>query len=247
MDNLTTINAISNQIPIKSKSVLLIEDQNHRFSSFRSYLESEHYLVFQHYHTDHLMQATLEVQPDIVVINISDSGMSAANHCKVLRKEFKGPIVVLTTNANEYEQVSSFNAGVDDFLIKPISPNILKVRLDALFRRQPIAQEQAKNYKVQVGDITLYPMTQKCQVENKGIHLSAFEFKLLNLLLTNVGKIMSRDSIYNQLLGREYNGEERTVDVRVSKLRDKLSNLGAKKAKIETVWGRGYIINEVAA
>lgn len=245
MENLTALKIISPQIPVKTKSVLLVEDHLHRMSSFSPYLESEHYLVFQRYHNDNIIGAILETQPDIIVINISDSDMSASEHCKAFREKFAGPIVVLTTNANEHEQIASFNAGVDDFLVKPISPRILKVRLDALFRRQPISQAEPKNLKVQVGDITLYPMTQKCQVNGKGMHLSAFEFKLLNLLLTNVGKIMSRDLIYNHLLGREYNGEERTVDVRVSKLRDKLTNLGARKAKIETVWGRGYIINEV--
>jgi two-component system OmpR family response regulator len=84
-------------------------------------------------------------------------------------------------------------------------------------------------------------------VKDKRVNLSFFEFKLLALLLRNAGRVMTRDSIYHLLLGREYNGTERTVDVRISKLRDKLMTEGMAQTKIETVWGKGYILNEIAA
>jgi two-component system OmpR family response regulator/two-component system response regulator RstA len=249
MKNSTSISKISTQrktsFSTLEKSILLIEDKAHRFSSFKSYLESENFMVKQSFYDKNLITAVVNNQPDIVVINIPVISLNATDISESIRAVFRGPIIVLTVNDSEQEQISAFKAGVDDYLIYPITPSILKVRLNALLRRQPNQNSENDKAKIQVGDITLYPQTQECQVKNKGVRLSTFEFKLLGLLLTNVGKIMSRDSIYTRLLGREYNGEERTVDVRVSKLRDKLSNLGVEQAKIETVWGRGYILNEV--
>ncbi len=84
-------------------------------------------------------------------------------------------------------------------------------------------------------------------MQGKGIRLSSFEFQLLALLLRNVGRVMTRDSIYNLLLGREYKGSERTVDVWISHLREKLISEGMQQTIIETVWGKGYILNEIAA
>ena len=227
------------------KSVLLIENHTPKKTSFKSYLKSENFMVIKAMVNQNLITEVVNNQPDIVVINMPFLALNAADISRSIRKVFQGPILVLATDNNEQAQIEAFKAGVDDYLIQPVTPSILKVRLDALYRRQPTQSKVDNKSKIQVGDITLYPHTQQCHVKNQGVHLSTFEFKLLGLLLTNVGKIMSRDSIYMRLLGREYNGEERTVDVRMSKLRDKLSSLGVEETKIETVWGRGYILNEV--
>ena len=152
---------------------------------------------------------------------------------------------MLTARDQDDEQVAAFDFGADDCLSKPVSPKILKVRVDALLRRQAMHAKRHEECVIKVGDISLYPQSYK--VKGKGIRLSSFEFRLLSLLLSNAGKVMTRDQIYHILLGRHYNGVERTVDVRVSRLRGKLSVTGAKRAQIETVWGKGYILNEVAA
>ncbi len=131
--------------------------------------------------------------------------------------------------------------------MKPVAPNVLKVRIQALFRRQPMQDNVQAPNVFQVGDVALYPQANKCHVQGKGIRLSSFEFQLLALLLRNVGRVMTRDSIYNLLLGREYNGSERTVDVRISHLRENLISEGMQQTIIETVWGKGYILNEIAA
>ena len=106
--------------------------------------------------------------------------------------------------------------------------------------------------KIIVGELELFPAEHKCHANGKAISLSNFEFEMLTLLMTNAGKVLTRDSIYTLLLGREFNGSERSVDVRISRLRDKLVKNGVVQAKIKTVWGKGYVIysdsaNEEAA
>ncbi|MCJ8320458.1 MAG: response regulator transcription factor [Colwellia sp.] len=243
MNNLTT----KKQLPTSASSVLIIEGENLHFNSNKPFLERQGFEVFQAFDEDKAKDIINKNRPDILVVDVTLPEKNVVNLYQRLRAEFKGPIIVLTNNPTEKLQVEAFGVGIDDYLIKPVSTAILQVRIESLIRRakQPLNNDLVN--KVQVGDIILFPLAQKCEVNNKGVHLSTFEFRLLGLLLANVGKIMSRDSIYKTLLGREYNGEERTVDVRVSKLRDKLANVGLEHAKIETVWGKGYILNEIAA
>jgi len=151
--------------------------------------------------------------------------------------------VLLTSQNSEQEQITAFNLGIDEYLVKPISENILNVRVDALLRRSIKAAAEDDRSHVQVGNLDLFPYSFKCQLAGKDIPLTQFEFKLLKLLADNVGKIMNRGFIYTELLGREYNGCERTVDVRVSQLRDKLTQKGEQQVRIETVWGQGYMLS----
>lgn len=237
MNNINTVKNVN--------SVLIIESDKLYVSSFKSHLVNEGYHVDKVALLAQAKGVIFHNPPDLVIVDHNLSDQKQINELHLLRAMFKGPIMVVTTNTSEQVQINCFNAGADDYLIKPFSFNILNVRVSALLRRKNTSFNGDDVSKIEVGDITLYPLSQKCQVKDKGVHLSTFEFRLLGLLLSNAGKIMSRDSIYNLLLGRDYNGAERTVDVRVSKLRDKLASIGVEHAKIETVWGQGYILNEI--
>ena len=243
MNNLMT----NEQLPISARTVLIIEGENLHFSSKKSFLQDSGYKVLQAFDETSALLIIQEEKPDILLVDVTLPEKSVINLYQTLRAEYKGPILVLTNDPIEKLQVEALDVGIDDYLIKPVSSAILRARFEALLRRVKEPFYQGVPNKVQVGGITLFPLAQKCEVNNQGVHLSTFEFRLLGLLLANVGQIMSRDSIYRTLLGREYNGEERTVDVRVSKLRDKLAGVGLAHAKIETVWGKGYILNEIAA
>ncbi len=237
----------SEHLPKGESTVLIIEGENHHISSYKSFFENSGYKVNQAFDEDNAKKQINESRPDLIVLDITLPEQNMLNVCQTLIKLFNGPIMMLTNNYSEQLQVDAFGVGIDDYLIKPISTDILKARVDSLIRRAKAPFQQSLPTKLQVGDITIFPLAQKCEVNHKGVHLSTFEFRLLGLLLANVGQIMSRDSIYKTLLGREYNGAERTVDVRVSKLRDKLASVGLEQTRIETVWGKGYILTELAA
>jgi len=235
------------QLPKGESTVLIIEGENHHISSYKPFFENAGYKVEQAFDENNAKKLINKSKPNLIVIDVTLPEKSMLNVCQLIRTLFNGPIMMLTNNYNEQLQVDAFGVGIDDYLIKPISTAILKARIESLIKRARAPFQQSLPVKLQVGDITLFPLAQKCEVNHKGVHLSTFEFRLLGLLLANVGQIMSRDSIYKTLLGREYNGEERTVDVRVSKLRDKLASVGLEQTRIETVWGKGYILTELAA
>lgn len=233
--------------PVKNLyTILLIEDDRMVSALIKSSFEKFGYTVHQTFKGDHAQNAMSKYQPDIIILDICLPGVNGFNLCHTIRETFKGPLIVMTTRDSEQDQITALGLGVDDYLIKPISFNLLKARVEAVARRLPQLDKVQPPQKVEVGDIALYPQAQTCKVNGQAIRLSGFEFQLLLLLLSNVGKVLTRDQIYNLLLGREYNGIERTIDVRISTLRDKLASKGMEKTQIETVWGKGYILNTVA-
>ena len=135
--------------------------------------------------------------------------------------------------------------GADDYLLKPIDSRILMKRIEMLFRRQIKNTGHIELASMTVGDLCLQPQSQKCFIDGKGVKLTTFEFNLLKSLVEHQGNILSRDELYNTLLRRAYNGVERTLDVRMSQLREKLTKGGMKNHQIETVWGQGYMLSQI--
>jgi len=228
------------------KKILLIEDDLMVSNLLKSFLEKSNFIVEQVFRGDLAKEAVIEHQPDLVILDITLPELNGFDVCHSLREIYHEPIIVLTAREAEEDQISAFNLGADDFISKPVSPRILKARLEAMLRRKP--SNTTRPLQVfKLGNIALYPQANKCEINGNSIRLSSFEFQLLALLTRNAGRVMTRDAIYDVLLNRQYNGVERTVDVRISKLRDKLLNEGMTHVRIETVWGKGYILNEVAA
>jgi DNA-binding response OmpR family regulator len=231
----------------KVSTILLIEDDRMVSTLIKSYLEKSGFVVHQAFRGDFALEAVAKHQPDLVILDIGLPGIDGFQVCHQVREVYDGPITILSGLERDREQITAFQLGADDYIVKPVAPGVLKVRIEALLRRQPLQDNLRSPSIFCVGDITLFPQANKCEVKEKRVNLSSFEFQLLALLLRNAGRVMTRDAIYKLLLGREYNGAERTVDVRISKLRDKLMAEGMVKTKIETVWGKGYILNEVVA
>jgi DNA-binding response OmpR family regulator len=226
-------------------TILIVEDDKMVSSLMKAHLEKSGFIVEQVFRGDLACRTQIKVQPDLIILDVGLPGKDGFHVCHELRKTFKGPILFLTARDSDAEQITAFNIGADDYLIKPVNPNLLKVRIEALLRRQPKQTYNQKVASIHVGEISLTPSEQKCEVNGRMISLSSFEFELLTLLMTNVSKVLTRDSIYTLLLGREYDGSERSVDVRVSRLRDKLIKEGVTQAQIKTVWGKGYVIYDV--
>ncbi|WP_114327700.1 response regulator transcription factor [Candidatus Colwellia aromaticivorans] len=220
---------------VKGRSILLIGSDLQ--------LSGSGYQVQQKKRHDSIEKSIARNQPEMVVLDIGFSDISKLDLIATIRSIFTGPLILLTSRDSEQEQIKAFNLGVDEYLVKPISNNIFDVRVSALFKRYVKSQSIVQQDQIQLGDIILFLFSFKCQVNGQSITLTQFEFKLLHLLVSNEGKIMSRDFIYKILLGREYNGVERTVDVRMSQLRDKITHQGQQRIRIETVWGQGYMLN----
>ncbi|TKB47524.1 response regulator transcription factor [Thalassotalea mangrovi] len=224
-------------------TIMLVEDDQVFSSLMKTYLEKSSYVVEQVFRGDQAYRTQIKTQPDLIILDIGLPGKDGYKVCHELRSTYKGPILFLTSHASEAEHLAAFNVGADDYLVKPASPQVVLAHVDALLRRYKEQVGSGKRQTLEVGEITLTPAEQKCAINGSEVTLSNFEFELLTLLMYNVGKVITRDNIYKLLLGREYDGSERSVDVRVSRLRDKLVSQGAENAHIKTIWGKGYLLS----
>jgi len=226
---------------INENKVLLIENGSYLFN-----LVNKNLLGFELVNsnvTPYFKDLILEASPQMIIMDLDAIETSRLATIKELRSVYSGPLIVLTVKSDEEEQLQAFRLGIDDYVQKPISSTIFTAKINALTRRIQDSFISDDLVPLTIGALTIQPKSQQCLVNNNRVKLSGFEFNLLKLLMQNVGNILSRDMIYSRLLGREYNGVERTVDVRMSQLREKLSMKGLRNLNIETVWGQGYMLN----
>jgi len=230
---------------LEKRLILIIGTDRLVSDMFQQQLHSYGYQVKQKHGDESLLTSISNSKPDLVLLDIGFSHLSMLSIISQIKSIFSGPLVLMTSRDSEQEQITAFNLGVDEYLVKPISENILNVRISGILRRTLKQKASNEQTPIQVGNLSLFPYSFKCQLGGERISLTQLEFKLLRLLADNVGEIISRDLIYTSLLGREYNGSERTIDVRISQLRDKLTKKSKQQVRIETVWGQGYMLSLV--
>jgi len=238
----------NNDKQLKQK-LLLIESDNYLSKVF---LVSDNQLGYQtttirtaEVLSQELKNHLVENQPNMIVLDIGFAEKVQFLIIRDLRAIFDGLLVIVSNMNDEQEQIDAFKLGVDDYLPKPIDNRILIMRIEALFRRQTNKVNQMELASLTMGDVCLQPKSQRCFVNGDMVKLTTFEFNLLKFLIEYQGKVLSRDNIYNTLLKRSYNGVERTLDVRISQLREKLTLGGMKNNQIETVWGQGYMLHNI--
>ena len=153
--------------------------------------------------------------------------------CREIRRESTVPIMMLTAKGEEIDQLFAYDLGVDEYITKPFSPKILVAKIKALLRRVQAEEEQPQAAE----GVSIDRDARQVVIDGKNVDLSPTEYKLLNYLMTNAGKALSRRQILNKVWNYEYYGDLRTVDTHINRLRIKL---GDKGYVIKTVRGYGY-------
>lgn len=236
----------------KLQQKLLLVESDHYLS--QAFLVNDNHTSFQikKIRTEELVKQDLknylmENRPNMIVFDLGEADNKQLSLLQDISSIFEGLLVVVSGKTGEQEELESLKLGADDYLLKPIDSRILMLRIEGLFRRQSHKVEQVDIASLTMGDVCLKPKSQKCFINGEGVKLTTFEFNLLKSLVEHQGNILSRDELYSTLLRRTYNGVERTLDVRMSQLREKLTVAGMKDNQIETVWGQGYMFNHISA
>ncbi|WP_057830487.1 response regulator transcription factor [Colwellia sp. TT2012] len=241
----------TNQNKQSSQQLLLIENEHYLSKAFAIQGTNLGYQTINvstgEVLSKELKSHLVDSRPNMIVLDIGFSDSIQLLVIGDIRVLFDGLLVVVSNKNSEQEQIDAFTLGADDYLIKPMNSRVLMVRIAALFRRKNTKTNQVALASLTLGDVCLQPKSQKCFIKGAVVKLTTFEFNLLKVLLEHQGKILSRDQLYNTLLRRVYNGVERTLDVRMSQLREKLTLAGMKKNQIETVWGQGYMFNNISS
>ncbi len=224
-------------------SILVIEDEEPIQILLRYNLESEGYRVRASGQGEDTMFLIGEERPDLIVLDWMLPGISGIEVCKLVRANPGTrdiPIIMLTARSEETEKVRGLTTGADDYLVKPFSVPELLARIKTILRR---LNPDAVAEQLQAGDLVLDRRSKRVNRANRDVNLSPTEFRLLEQLMRNPGRVYSRAQLLDTVWGRDAFVDERTVDVHVGRLRKSLSR-GKEQDPIRTVRATGYSFDE---
>ncbi|MEI8624112.1 winged helix-turn-helix domain-containing protein [Pseudoalteromonas sp. B137] len=219
--------------------ILLVEDDLGLQQLTKDYLEHNGLEVEVLERGDEVFNYLENNTPDLMILDVMLLGKDGFSVCRQVRDKFTLPILMLTAKGEDFDQVLGLELGADDYVIKPAEPRVLLARINALLRRgQPIVKSSEE---LQFGDLVIDKTSRIVKLSDSEIVLTSHEFELLWLLASNAGEVLSREHVHQHMIGRQYDGLDRTVDVRVSRIRKKLGDNSDKPYRIKTVWGQGYL------
>jgi DNA-binding response OmpR family regulator len=168
-------------------------------------------------------------------------GADGVEVCRKVRKSFSNPIVMLTASDNEFAEIAALNLGADSYLTKPIKPQVLLAHIQATLRRSNLSPPTTLSGEtIEVQDISLNHTKREVRLSGEIIELTTGEYEVLYLLMLNAGKNVSRDELYLKVKGMEYDGVDRSIDLRISHLRKKLGDEEIPYRYLKTVRNKGY-------
>jgi len=223
-------------------NLLLVEDDTKLARVVRDYLEEYGYRVFVEKRGDLAAKRILEENPDAVILDVNLPGMDGFSVCRQVRGSYPGTILMLTARAGEMDEVLGLECGADDYLLKPVRPRALLARLKAHLRRH-VPVEQPTLPPLVVGGLTVDASRRRVELRGKVLELTSAEFDVLKLLAENAGTTLSRGDIYQAIHGMRYDGLDRSIDLRISRLRKKLGDDPTQPTRIKSVRGTGYLLS----
>lgn len=182
-------------------------------------------------------------EPELLILDIMLPGKDGLTLCREIRSRFAGPILFMTAKGDNFDQVIGLELGADDYIVKPVEPRLLLARIHALFRRvNPVKINSKDNNQdlLHFGQLTIDKKSRQTTLKGETIQLTSHEFDMLWLLAKNASKVVDRDTLYTEIIGREYDGVDRSADVRISRLRKKLQDDAKAPFRIKTIWGKGF-------
>lgn len=185
-----------------------------------------------------------EKKPDLIILDVMLPGIDGFDVVKAIRKFSSVPVLMLTARTEEFDRVLGLELGADDYLTKPFSTRELIARVKAILRRTSVEPSEEQTKLIKAGSLTIDEESHKVFVNDIEIQLTAKEYELLKLLVTNKGRVFSRDKLLEQLWGYDYFGDTRTVDVHIRHIREKLENHSGDPQCLKTVRGVGYKFEE---
>ena len=219
--------------------ILVVDDEKLLVKGLKFNLESEGWEVEAAYDGAEGVELARAGRFDIILLDLMMPKLDGLEACMRIREFSNVPIIMLTAKSEDMDKIIGFEYGADDYVTKPFNIVELKARIRALFRRS--TPEDAREGKLLTsGHITLDTERRMAEKDGEPVELTGREYELIELLMRNPGRIYSRENLLNIIWGYEYQGDIRTVDVHIHRLRDKLEINPAEPDCIMTKWGVGY-------
>ncbi|MEW9121710.1 MAG: response regulator transcription factor [Thermotaleaceae bacterium] len=220
-----------------AKKILVVEDDYNIYELITLYLKKEGYGVIGAQDGEKALSTFKEETPDLVILDIMLPKMDGWDVCRELKRISDIPIIMLTAKGETFDKVFGLKMGADDYMVKPFEPKELIARIDAVLRRyqkQALPQRQIVLPNLMI-DLDSYQI----KVNNEIMELPPKEMELLYFLVKNQNRVFTREQLIENIWGYDFEGDLRTIDVHIKRLREKLSPLEIQY-KIKTLWGVGY-------
>ncbi|HEY2301826.1 MAG TPA: response regulator transcription factor [Acidimicrobiales bacterium] len=222
-------------------TVLVVEDEESFIEALVVGLKREGFLVKVARDGAEAVDVFDAVRPDLVLLDVMLPRLSGIDVCRQLRSRSRVPIIMVTAKGGEIDTVVGLEVGADDYVTKPYRLRELVARMRAVLRRSPPRDDAPAGGDVlEVGDVRLDPERHEVSVRSVPVSLPLKEFELLELLLANAGRVLTRETLIDRVWGPHYVGDTKTLDVHVKRLRSKIEDDPSSPRRITTIRGLGY-------
>jgi two-component system, OmpR family, response regulator RegX3 len=225
----------------ETTTVLVVEDEDSFVDALTVGLQREGFRVQVARDGAEALELFDLVEPDLVLLDLMLPRISGVDVCRQLRAKSSVPIIMVTAKASEIDTVVGLEVGADDYVSKPYRLRELVARMRAALRRVPRDElPSASDEAFRVGDVLLDPDRHEVVVRGQEVTLPLKEFELLELLLANAGRVLTRETLIDRIWGVDYVGDTKTLDVHVKRLRAKVEDDPSSPSRIVTIRGLGY-------
>lgn len=218
-------------------TLLIVEDDERIGKLLMQFLRSEQFNVDWVVSGEAAVESIEKEPPDLLLLDLMLPKMDGVEVCTTIRPYFSNSILMLTAHDGDIQEVTALNAGVDDFLNKPVRTHVLLARINALLRRQ----HSRKPNQLSLNNLDIDRDKRTVECAGNEISLSDSEFELLWTLASQAGTVVKREELFLALRSKDYDGLDRSIDMRISKLRKKLAESAGKKEYIRTLRQLGYL------
>ncbi len=224
--------------------ILIVDDEKLLVKGIKFNFEQDGYTCEVAYDGEEAVRMAKDKSIDLIILDLMLPKVDGLSACQKIREFSNVPIIMLTAKSEDMDKILGLEYGADDYLTKPFNILELKARVKAIIRRVSQPESKSASKTVTIDGINLDYNFRRATFDGVAIELTAKEFDLLDLFLSNPGKVYSRESLLDIVWGYDYPGDIRTVDVHVRRLREKIEPNPAEPKYIHTKWGVGYYYTE---
>lgn len=229
-----------------AKKVLVVDDEKLIVKGIRFSLEQDGMEVDCAYDGQEALDKAMATPYDMILLDVMLPKMDGFEVCQRIREFSNMPIVMLTAKGDDMDKILGLEYGADDYITKPFNILEVKARIKAIMRRtMPQVVKEQKITEIKSGDFTINTENRRLFILDQEINVTSKEFDMLLLLVTNPGKVYSRDELLRAIWGEDYPGDARTVDVHIRRLREKIEPNASEPKYVHTKWGVGYYYQQV--
>ena len=222
------------------KRVLVVEDEASFAEGLSYVLSRENFEVSVAIDGREALTLFDQVQPDIVLLDLMLPGISGSEVCRRIRSKSSTPIIMLTARDAEVDKVVGLELGADDYVTKPFSSRELVARMRAVMRRGSSETDEDSSLVLEAGPVTIDTERHTISVRGEPMVVPLKEFDLLEYLIRNAGRVLTRHQLIDRVWGADYVGDTKTLDVHIKRLRSRIEEKPAKPEHIITIRGLGY-------